>query len=209
MSEAVVLLGEGPDVVWGKAVGKFVDPAEIRTLAAAYGEPRQVLYRLQADEFLFYTRLQSTNNRRGEVGMVLRCGDDAYLLHTKDIYPGVYRLPTGGIHWREPVAEALVREVHEETSLTIHNTRFLAVLGYEFHFGTRVLPFVTYLFYAERAHGELRADGIEVAEFREVPLAVLGAEADRLRALPAPRVMWGAWRALAHQVAYEMLSQTT
>jgi ADP-ribose pyrophosphatase YjhB (NUDIX family) len=207
MSEVVALIGEGPDIVWGKSVGKLVDPAEIRALAAAYGTPRQLLYRLQVDDFLFYTRFQKSSDRRGEVGFVLRCGENAYLLHTKDFYPGVYRLPTGGIYWREPVDDALVREVREETSLTIHNTRFLAVLGYEFHYRTRVLPFVTYLFYAERAGGELWADGVEVAGFREVPLAVFSQEARRLQALPAPRTMWGIWRALAHQVAYELLSQ--
>lgn len=207
MSAGVELIGEGPDIVWGRSVGKLVDPAEIRALAAAYGAPRQALYRLQADEFLFYTRRQKSSDRRGEVGVALRCGDDAYLLHTKDFYPGVYRLPTGGIQWREPVDEALVREVREETSLTIRDIRFLAVLGYEYHFGERVLPFVTYLFYAARDQGELQADGIEVAGFREVPLAALADEAERLRSLPAPRTMWGAWRALAHQVAYELLSQ--
>ncbi len=208
MSETVQLIAEGADIAWGMSVGRLVDEAEIRTLAAAYGEPRRQLYRLQADDYLFRTRFQKAPDRRGEVGFVLRCGANAYLLHTKNFYPGVYRLPTGGIFWRESVADALVREVREETSLTIHHTRFLAVLGYEFHYRARVQPFVTYLFYAERAGGELWADGVEVAGFREVPLAVILQEGGRLRALPPPRAMWGAWRALAHQVAYELLSPT-
>ncbi len=208
MNGVVQLISAGPDVAWGRWVGPLIDPAEMDTLAAAYGAPYQALYRIAADEFLDYTRGQKTNDRRGEVGVVLRCAEDAYLLHTKHIHPGVYRLPTGGVQWHESVAAALVREVYEETALTLRDVRLLAVLGYEFHCDTRVEPFVTYLFYAARAQGELRADGIEVSGFREVPLAELADAADRLCSLPAPRARWGVWRALAHQVAYELLSQT-
>lgn len=191
---------------WGPYVGPLVAATEVDTLAAAYGAPLRRLYLLPANDYLFYTRQEKMLDRRGEVGICLRRPNGNFLLHTKDLYPGLYRLPTGGIHWHEGVEEAVHREMHEETGLALHNLRFLAVIGYEMHLHDYVLPFVTYLWYAEEAGGTLRADGVEVAGFSELPLSSFAWIARQLRATPAPRLAWGAWRAIAHDIAYELLT---
>lgn len=191
---------------WGPYVGALITPTEVAALAAAYGEPQRRLYRLAADEFLLVTRRVKTLDRRGEIAVCLRRANGYYLLHTKDLYPGFYRLPTGGIFWHEGVIDALHREVHEETGLTLHNLRFLAVIGYEMRLHEHLVPFVTYLWYGEEAGGTLAADGVEVAGFSELPLSSFAWIAQRLRDIPPPREAWGAWRAIAHEVAQELLS---
>lgn len=91
---------------WGPYVGALITPTEVAALAAAYGEPQRRLYRLAADEFLLVTRRVKTLDRRGEIAICLRRANGYYLLHTKDLYPGFYRLPTGGIFWHEGVIDA-------------------------------------------------------------------------------------------------------
>ncbi len=206
MPDAWITVASDTAAAWGAHVGPLIAAAEIATLAAAYGEPARRLYALPADEFLFFSRLTKTLDRRGEIAICLRRRNGYFLLHTKDLYPGFYRIPTGGIFWHEGVAEALHREVREETGLTLCNLRFLAVIGYEIRLHERVLPFITYLWYGEEASGVLAADGIEVASFSELPLSSFSWIARRLRAIPPPREAWGAWRAIAHDVAQELLT---
>ena len=206
MSDAWIAVPGDAANDWGPHVGPFIAATEVAALAAAYGEPQRRLYPLAADEFLFVTRRVKALDRRGEIAVCLRRANGYFLLHTKDLSPGFYRLPTGGIFWHEGVIDALHREVREETGLTLRNLLFLAVIGYEMRLHEHVTPFVTYLWYGEEAGGTLTADGVEVAGFSELPLSSFAWIARRLRTIPAPREAWGAWRAIAHDVALELLS---
>ena len=47
-----------------------------------------------------------------------RIRNEGIWVHTKPHYPAhIFRLPSGGVHWDEPVEDALLREVAEETGL--------------------------------------------------------------------------------------------
>ena len=90
--------------------------------------------------------------RRGEVAMAIRRPSGGILLQTKSFYPpATFRLPTGGIKEGEDVEHALLREVHEESNLTVDVERVVAVIE---HTGADGRPaFRSYLFLLRETGG--------------------------------------------------------
>lgn len=101
---------------------------EIEQLSARYGEPIRVGAVLPSN----HSYLADLDDRRTkEVLMVVMRPNGRLLAMTKPLYPmRVFRLPTGGVDGDEPILEALIREVAEETSLEVEITRFLAHIQY-------------------------------------------------------------------------------
>jgi len=184
-----------------------IETRELEMLAAAYGRPETRTIDIEGDEYLFATRLYRSQDRRGEVVLVIQRPECRLLLHHKGWYePGVYRLLTGGIGLTESVEAALARELAEETSLTLCTTRFLGILDCRIRFRSQQLSFVSYVFHLPHTGGSLRLPQTEdISDFREIPIAELPATSAELRQVPPPRSGWGHWRALAHDFVYEML----
>lgn len=185
-----------------------IDEAELDRLAAAYGEPIRATPDVDGDEYIFFSRLNRTRDRRGEVVFAVERPGGRVLLHRKSWYGrDVYRLLSGGIGWNEAVDEALARELREETGLTLTTARLLGVLDCRIRYAGHTVPFVSYVFHLPDAsrNGSLHQDAGEIEQFREVPIAELPAVAENLRALPPPRTGWGRWRALAHDLVYQVL----
>lgn len=188
----------------------YCPPTEVRELemlGAVYGRPELRTIDVEGDEYLFATRLYRSQDRRGEVVLAIQRPGERILLHHKGWYePGVYRLLTGGIGLEESVEEALSRELAEETSLTLHTTRFLGVLDCHIHYRSQRLSFASFVFHLPCTEGSLRLPQTEdISDFREVSLADLPAVSAALRQVPPPRSGWGHWRALAHDFVHEML----
>ena len=185
-----------------------VDERELAQLATSYGQPEIRTIELEGDEYLFSTRLYRSQDRRGEVVLAVERPGRCMLLHRKGWYePGVYRLLSGGIDWDEAVETTLARELEEETGLSLGTTHFLGVLDCLIHYDSRVVSFVSYVFHLSRTEGVLwLPQGTEdISEFRDVPIADLPSVAEDLRHVPPPRMGWGHWRAVAHDLVYEML----
>lgn len=183
-----------------------IDEAELARLAAAYGEPVRATPDVDGDEYVFFSRLGRTRDRRGEVVLAVGRPGGRVLLHRKSWYGrDVYRLLSGGIGWDEAVEEALTRELHEETGLTLTTARLLGVLDCRIRHDGHTVPFVSYVFHLPETVGTLHHDGVEIAQLQEVPIAELPAVAESLRSLPPPRAGWGRWRALAHDLVYHVL----
>src|SRR5881296_1111961 len=90
--------------------------AEIADLSARYGAPRRVAAELTGQ--LFSPLVLS--DRHGEVCMVMRRPNGKLITAIKTFYPpGAFRLLTGGVGHGEPIAAALLREVAEETGLSV------------------------------------------------------------------------------------------
>ncbi len=184
---------------------------EIAALAERYGPPRRVVAPLAGGLF---DPLVMTD-RYGEVCMVVRRPDGTLITAIKTFYPpGAFRLLTGGVHHGEPIADALMRELAEETGLDVAVRRFLAVIEYE----QPELPapaFATFAFLVDELGGTLAAqDQAErIGAFRDLPVAELPALAEALAAAPDEHSDeiggswrdWGNFRAVVHRVVYDLL----
>lgn len=146
------------------------------------------------------------DGRIGEVCMVLRRPDGRIWCAAKTFYPNhISRLLTGGIHPHEAPAEALLREIAEETSLK----PLTITPGAEIHYDA-VVPFVTHLYICTvENHAPVVVDESErIHHFDALLPHECGTRALQLNALPEtfhPDIgttwrAWGAFRAHSHRV---------
>lgn len=191
---------------------------ELAELAERYGTPRRVSAHIPGG---FFDPIKRPD-RFGEVCMVVRRPGGAVLLTTKDFYPrGAFRLPTGGIAHGEGILDALLRETHEETGLSVEVRRFLAWIDY------RPVPgppeaepsptlFHTFAFLLDETGGTLGSlDPHErIAAYREVDPSELPRVADALDAVASelsPDIEgdwadWGRFRAVVHRAVHDALT---
>jgi 8-oxo-dGTP pyrophosphatase MutT (NUDIX family) len=191
--------------------GDFIDKSEIAALEQRFGPLRRRDYRLDLGEWgmnFWGDIISGRKNRRGEVILAIRRPGGRVLLHTKSFYlPGVYRLPSGGIHRGESVLDALGREVVEETGLEASLERCLGIITYQFNREREDLLFASYVFLlgAFRGRPASQDPGERISAFRSVRLSALHQTAQALRTLPPPWADWGRFRALAHDLVADAL----
>ena len=185
---------------------------EIADLAVRYGQPHRVAVELTGAPFSPLI----LEDRHGEVCMVVRRPSGKLITAIKTFYPaGAFRLLTGGVGHGEPIAEALLREVAEETGLDVAVRRFLAVIEYRLEL-LHPHPFATFAFLLDETGGTLQAQdaGERIGSFRELAVADLPALAETLENVPDTRDEeiagswrdWGRFRAVAHRVIYAALT---
>jgi NAD+ diphosphatase len=188
---------------------------EIADLAARFGPTAFVTAALPDGVF----DPLSKTDRVGEVCMVIRRPSGRLLTFRKDVYPtGVFRLLTGGINHGEGVQAALLREVAEETSLTVALSRLMAVIGYSAP-GTPAgaYDFYSFAFLLDELSGSLAAQDLDerVEAFRDAEPAELpdlaayleGLEDQEDRAIGGSWRSWGIFRAVVHRVVAAQLTQ--
>lgn len=140
----------------------------------------------------------------GEVCMAILRRNGRFLLQTKQNYPGsVMRLPSGGIHRREKVEDALMREIWEETNLTCRIERFVARIGYRA--GDAESRFFTHLFLVREVSGELQSNDPDekISDWREALPEELPDYAEKLRRMTPSWRSWGIFRAAAMDILLE------
>ena len=203
---------------------------EIAGLAARYGSPRRVEVALEGQPF----HPLSQTDRYGEVCMVVRRPGGKLLTAIKTFYPaGCFRLLTGGVGHGEPIGDALLREVAEETGLEVAVRQFLAVIEYRLEArGDRQLgtgdrspiasslspgaySFATFAFVLDEVGGtlEVHDPSERIGAFRELAVAELPALAETLERAPDAYDEeiagwwhdWGRFRAVVHRVVYDVL----
>lgn len=182
----------------------MIHEEELEELATRFGEPTRHSHRIEADEYIYSYRWSKDSDRRAEVVFAIEDLDQGIWVHTKPHYPvHIFRLPSGGVHWDEPVEEALMREVAEETGLLVNVERFVAVMEYEFYCGESTVRFVSYIFHLRSPGGTpIFQEGEPISAFYAVQPARLAKIAEDLRALGGDRRGWGQWRAVAHDVVH-------
>ncbi|MEM7531054.1 MAG: NUDIX hydrolase [Chloroflexota bacterium] len=183
---------------------------EVHDLARKYGSPVRRTYHIQADEYIRAYRWRSDLDRRAEVVFAIRCPNGLIWLHGKAHYPDhIYRLPSGGIEWDEGVEQALLREVEEETSLSVGIERFCGIITYKFHHHRMesTAQFASYVFLLRCGYDRVPVcQGEEnISCFRAImPSQLLELSTD-LRNMIGGRRGWGQWRALAHDMVYQAI----
>ena len=96
------------------------------------------------------------------------CDDGGRLLLIRHSERGQWMIPGGAVEPLEPPADAAIREMWEETGLTVELTRLIGVYGgadylVRYSNGDEV-SYLTVLFAARRLSGDARPDGTEVLE---------------------------------------------
>jgi len=135
--------------------------------------------------------------RRCEVAMAIRRQSGRILLQTKAFYPPrTFRLPTGGIKEGEDVEHALLREVHEETNLSVEVERPVAVIEHTASDGRAA--FRSYLFLVRETGGELRVNDPRerISGWEDRDVAGLERAIGQLRGLTGAWEHWGRFRAV-------------
>jgi len=190
-------------------LAEIMAEAELASLRERYGDFPVLTSRVEMGPESLATYRSQLKRRRGEILLVLTRPSGEVLIHTKRIYPpGVYRLPTGGIDWNEPVPDAWHRELWEETQLKSQGERLLGVIGYEFvgvtPAGEERVPFVSFVFEELNVTGDPRPLDLseQISDFQWLPRAELrriAAELGALDRISAEQGDWGRFRAVAHE----------
>ena len=186
----------------------MISDSEVSALSQAYGTPMRHTYSVPADEYIRSYRWRQESDRRAEVVFAIQDPAGQIWVHAKHHYPAhIFRLPSGGVHWDESVEQALLREISEETNLTVEVERFVGLLEYRFHHNGDAVHCASYVFHLISTGGEPRSDESEdISEFRAVLPNQLAQTASDLRNLWGSRRGWGQWRALAHDLVYRHLA---
>lgn len=183
---------------------------EVIALQAVYGTPVRRHFDIELDDYMLSSRENRSHDRRAEVLFAITRPSGKVLLHTKPQYPqGIYRLFTGGIGLQEPVLTALEREVWEETGMHCEIQSFLGLCTYAFTKNDFKMEFATYLFHLSALADERPQpqDVDEIAQIGEIALDGLPLVAALLRGLNEERKVWGDWRAIGHDIAFQALSR--
>lgn len=161
--------------------------------------PMQITFELPSIQFP-----PVSERAHGEVCMAILRRNGRFLLQTKQNYPGsVMRLPSGGIHRGEDVEAALLREIWEETNLTVQIERFVARIGYKA--GEARSRFFTHLFLVREVSGVLQSNDPDekISDWQEVLPAELPVYADKLRRITPSWRNWGIFRAASMDILVE------
>ncbi len=180
-----------------------VEPEELAALQARYGAfpQEEVRFPIRSEHFFESARTPLGRTRRAEILAVVVAPDGRILVHTKRFYPpGVYRLLSGGIGVGEPVEDALVREIAEETGLPVVRQCFIGLLAYTMIYREERLRFASYVYRVDVPDTTLHVndESEEISDFRWIPFSDLPKVRAGLYQVPPEWQDWGRFRALGH-----------
>jgi len=149
----------------------YTTPDDMIALEEALGPPVvcSMDYEIAPSEFDM-VRSSMRDGRAHDVTMFIRRSDvgGEYALIRKPFFPaGAFRAPSGAAKPGESLEGGAVRESREETGLDVRLTRYLVRINVRFTSEGRAIDWVSHVFEAEAAAGELDPiDTVEIAEAR-------------------------------------------
>ena len=182
---------------------------EVSELAWRYGAPLRRTFNVQADEYIRSYRWRNDSDRRAEVVFAIQDPTGRIWLHAKAHYPShIFRLPSGGIGWQETVKQALLREVEEETGMAVDIKRFMGLIEYRFHHNNSTVKFASYIFHliCGSCMPVIREEE-NISQFRALLPCQLSQITVDMRNMLGDRRGWGQWRALAHDLVYDVMEK--
>jgi 8-oxo-dGTP pyrophosphatase MutT (NUDIX family) len=147
-----------------------IDENELASLKARYGEPMELHF--EADFLEFECDLVKETEAKGRLHDIT-CfihQDGGYAVIQKHQYArsGIYRAPSGGANSGESLYDAALREMYEETGLTIQLERFVLYLHLDVVCKDRTIPWRSLVFLASSIGGEMKP--IDTREIFDVKL---------------------------------------
>lgn len=136
-----------------------IKDSEIATLMEKYGEP--IVHEFTADFLEFECNLVKRTESKGrlhDITCFIRRDDGDFVVIQKPQYArtGIFRAPSGGAAPGELLEDAAIREMYEETGLTIRLTNFVLDLRLDVVCKDRTIPWRSLVFLAEPIAGEMR-----------------------------------------------------
>jgi 8-oxo-dGTP pyrophosphatase MutT (NUDIX family) len=132
---------------------------EITSLMEKYGEP--IVLEFAVNFLNFECNLVKRTEAKGrlhDITCFIRKNDDDFVVIQKPQYArtGIYRAPSGGAISGEHLEDAAIREMYEETGLTIRLTHFVLDMRLDIVCKDRTIPWRSLVFLAEPIEGEMR-----------------------------------------------------
>ena len=134
-----------------------VTDEELEKLYAIYGTPKQHSFSVDFLEFeCELVRRSSTKGRQHDITCFIP-RDGGYVTIQKHDYArtGIFRAPSGGAKDGDPLEEAAIREMHEETGLEIKLTKFVLDMSLSVRCPEGVIPWRSLVFLAEEVGGKM------------------------------------------------------
>ena len=164
---------------------------------------------IDAHHFEWLVTARGNLDTRSGVVMVLPRPDNRVLVLTKSFYPpGIYNLPTGGIHPGETPEQAFAREVIEETGLHSSPRSVIGRLDQHCTFANQSLDFTHYVVLGTQTSDPPHptADDESISAYLDATACDLREFADRMRALTGTWRGFGRFRAPALDFVADALS---
>ncbi|MFX1559702.1 MAG: NUDIX hydrolase [Promethearchaeota archaeon] len=136
-----------------------INETELAALKEKYGDP--VINSFSADFLEFECNLVKQTESKGrlhDITCFIRQDDGNFVVIQKPQYArtGIYRAPSGGATMGEPLEDAAIREMYEETGLTIRLIHFVLDLTLDIVCQDRTIPWRSLVFLAEPVDGEMK-----------------------------------------------------
>ncbi|MFW9767378.1 MAG: NUDIX hydrolase [Candidatus Thorarchaeota archaeon] len=147
-----------------------IDENELALLVEKYGEPVSLNFQTRFLDFeCALVKKTESKGRLHDITCFIQ-QDDKYVVIQKNQYArsGIFRAPSGGAHPGESLYDAAIREMYEETGLTVQLERFILDMHLTVVCKDREIPWRSFVFLASPVNGEMNP--IDTHEIFDVKL---------------------------------------
>ncbi len=147
-----------------------IDPEDYSSLVTIYGEPLELRFKAEFQDFeCELVRRSANKGRNHDITCFIAEGED-FVVIQKHQYAnsGIYRAPSGGANFGESLEAAAKREMLEETGLEIELERFVLDMRLDVVCSDGVIPWRSLVFLAKPIGGSMKP--IDTYEIFDVKL---------------------------------------
>lgn len=160
-----------------------IDNEELAVLIEQYGVPKEFHFEADFQDFeCTLVKRTESKGRLHDITCFIR-QDDGFVVIQKHQYArsGIYRAPSGGAKTGESLYDAAIREMYEETGLTIQLERFVLDMHLDVKCEDRTIPWRSLVFLATPIEGNMKpVDTREIFDVKVMTRQEMLSDVDRL-----------------------------